>query len=53
MPSTIFALMSDPTAGLLSIAALLGMLALAYVPLGDYMAAVLTPTRHTPVERGL
>jgi potassium-transporting ATPase potassium-binding subunit len=53
MPSTIFPLMSDPTAGLLSIAALLGMLALAYVPLGDYMAAVLTPTRHTPVERGL
>ena len=45
--------LSDLGAGLLSIAALLGLLALAYVPLGDYLAAVLTPTRHTRVERGL
>ena len=45
--------LGDTTSGLLTIAALLVILALAYVPLGTYMAAVLTPTRHTRVERGL
>ncbi|HET9650198.1 MAG TPA: potassium-transporting ATPase subunit KdpA [Microlunatus sp.] len=46
-------MLTDAQAGGLTIAALLGLLALAYVPLGDYLAAVLTPTRHTRVERGL
>lgn len=45
--------MSDTVAGLLTIATLIGMLALACVPLGDYLAAVLTPARHNRVERGL
>lgn len=45
--------MSDTASGLLTIAALIVVLALAYVPLGDYLAAVLTPTRHTRLERGL
>ncbi len=45
--------MSDTASGLLTIAALIVLLALAYVPLGDYLAAVLTPTRHTRLERGL
>lgn len=43
--------MSDTAAGLLSIAALLVLLAVAYVPLGDHMARVLTSTRHLRVER--
>jgi K+-transporting ATPase ATPase A chain len=43
--------MSDTVSGLLSIAVLLGLLALAYVPLGDYMARVLTSTRHLRAER--
>ena len=34
--------MSDTLSGLLSIAALLLVLALVYVPLGDYMARVYT-----------
>ena len=38
-------------AGLLQILALLVLLALAYVPLGDYLAGVLTPTRHSRLER--
>jgi K+-transporting ATPase ATPase A chain len=45
--------LDDTVAGLLTIGALLVMLALAYVPVGDYLAAVLTPTRHSRVERGL
>lgn len=45
--------MSDTLSGLLTIAALLVLLALAYVPLGDYMARVLTSTRHLRVERVL
>ena len=44
--------LGDTAAGLLTIAVLVGMLALAYVPLGDYLATVLTPTRHSRVERG-
>ena len=43
--------LNDTAAGLLTIAVLLGLLALAYVPLGDYMASVLTPTRHSRFER--
>ena len=43
--------MGDTAAGLLTIAALLVLLALAYVPLGDYLATVLTPTRHNRAER--
>ncbi len=43
--------MGDTASGLLTVAALLGLLAAAYVPLGDYMAAVLTPARHNRVER--
>ena len=45
--------MSDTLSGLLSIAALLLVLALAYVPLGDYMARVYTSARHGRVERGV
>lgn len=43
--------LGDTSAGLLSILALVVLLALVYVPLGDYLAAVLTPTRHNQVER--
>ena len=43
--------MGDTVSGLLTVAALLGLLAAAYVPLGDYLAAVLTPARHNRVER--
>lgn len=45
--------LGDSAAGLLTIAALVAVLALVYVPLGDYLTAVLTPTRHTRAERGL
>jgi K+-transporting ATPase ATPase A chain len=45
--------LGDTASGLLTIAALLAVLALAYVPVGDYLTAVLTPTRHLRVERGL
>ena len=45
--------LGDTASGLLTVAALLAILALAYVPLGDYLTAVLTPTRHIRVERGL
>lgn len=45
--------MSDTLSGLLTIAALVVLLALAYVPLGDYMARVLTSTRHLRVEHVL
>ncbi|GAB3260274.1 potassium-transporting ATPase subunit KdpA [Alteromonas gracilis] len=45
--------MSDTVGGLLSIGALLVLLAAAYVPLGDYMARVFTSTTHTRPERTL
>ena len=45
--------MSETTAGVLFIASLIIVLALAYRPLGDYMAGVLTPERHTRPERGI
>lgn len=43
--------MTDTLGGLLSIAVLLTVLAVLYVPLGDYMARVFTTTRHTRLER--
>lgn len=43
--------MSATLAGLASIAALVALLALAYRPLGDYMAAVYSSDRHLRVER--
>jgi K+-transporting ATPase ATPase A chain len=43
--------LSDPTAGLLTVALLLVGLAVVYVPLGDYLARVLTPTTHSRFER--
>lgn len=45
--------MSDTLSGLLTIAALLVLLAIVYVPLGDYMARVLTSPRHLRAERVL
>ncbi|MDO9378731.1 MAG: potassium-transporting ATPase subunit KdpA [Nocardioidaceae bacterium] len=42
--------MGATAAGLLTILALVGVLALVYRPLGDYMAGVLTSTRHSKVE---
>jgi K+-transporting ATPase ATPase A chain len=41
---------SDTWSGLLTLAALAGVLALVYVPFGDYMARVFTTPRHTRVE---
>lgn len=43
--------MSDAWSGLLTIAALVGVLALVYVPLGDYMARVFTTPSHSRIER--
>ena len=43
--------LSDTASGLLTIAALLAILALLYVPVGNYITGVLTPTRHLRVER--
>ncbi|WP_436701450.1 potassium-transporting ATPase subunit KdpA [Nocardioides sp. BYT-33-1] len=45
--------MSDTAGGLLSIAVLIALLAIVYVPLGDYMARVFTGGRHLRVERGI
>ncbi|MGF9753667.1 potassium-transporting ATPase subunit KdpA [Microvirga sp. 0TCS3.31] len=45
--------MSDTASGLLTIAALVALLAAAYVPLGDHMARVWTSTRHLRVERAV
>jgi K+-transporting ATPase ATPase A chain len=45
--------MSDTTAGLLQAGLLIAALAVAYRPLGGYMARVYTSERHTRVERGL
>lgn len=42
--------MSDTWSGLLTIAALVGALALVYVPLGDYMARVFTTPTHWRAE---
>ncbi len=43
--------MGPVTAGVLQALALLGALALVYVPLGDHMARVYSSTRHLRVER--
>ena len=43
--------MSDTLGGLLTIALLVGRLALVHVPLGDYLARVFTSTTHLRVER--
>ena len=43
--------MSDTLSGLLTIATLLALLAVVYVPLGDHMARVFTSTRHLRAER--
>src|ERR1700712_5737816 len=43
--------MSDTTAGLLTIAALIVLLAAVYVPFGDYMARIFTTTKHWRVEQ--
>ncbi len=43
--------MTDTLGGLLSIAVLLSLLAVAYVPLGDHMARAFTSPRHLRVER--
>lgn len=43
--------MSDMWSGLLTIAALVGVLALVYAPFGDYMARVYTSSKHSRAER--
>ncbi|MQW75288.1 potassium-transporting ATPase subunit KdpA [Nocardioides sp. dk4132] len=45
--------MSDTVAGALQLASLVALLALVYVPLGDYMARVYTGSTHLRVERAL
>jgi potassium-transporting ATPase potassium-binding subunit len=45
--------MHPTTAAALFIASLLVALAVVYRPFGDYMYRVVTPTRHTRVERGV
>jgi K+-transporting ATPase ATPase A chain len=45
--------MGTTTAGVLFIVSLVLALALAYRPLGDHLVRVLTPTRHSRVERGI
>ena len=45
--------MSSTAAGVLAVVALLAVLALTHVPLGDYMARVLSSDRHLRVEHGV
>ncbi|MBD0738214.1 potassium-transporting ATPase subunit KdpA [Streptomyces sp. CBMA29] len=45
--------MNDTLAGWLQITVLIAALALTYRPLGDYMARILTTTKHLRVERGI
>ena len=45
--------MSDTLAGLLQVGALVLLLAIVYVPLGDYMARVFTSPKHLRVEKVL
>ena len=45
--------LGDTAAGLATIAALVVVLALVRVPLGDHIARVLTPVRHSRVERSV
>ena len=43
--------MSDSAAGILTLLTLVAALALVHRPLGDYVARVVTGTRHSSVER--
>ncbi len=45
--------MNDTTSGLLTLAALVALLALVHVPFGDYMARVFTSASHSRVETRL
>ncbi|MDT4938373.1 MAG: potassium-transporting ATPase potassium-binding subunit [Pseudonocardiales bacterium] len=45
--------MSDTWAGIIFLLVLIAALAATYKPLGDYMARVLTGTRHLVIERGI
>jgi potassium-transporting ATPase potassium-binding subunit len=45
--------MTDSTAGFLQVAAVVALLAVVHVPLGDYMARVYTSGRDSRVERGM
>ncbi|OZM78140.1 potassium-transporting ATPase subunit KdpA [Pseudonocardia sp. MH-G8] len=45
--------MGDTSAGLLQVAALLALLAIVYVPFGDYMARVYTSERDWRIERAI
>jgi K+-transporting ATPase ATPase A chain len=45
--------MSDTTAALLQVAAVVVLLALVHIPLGDYMARVYSSERDSRVERGM
>jgi K+-transporting ATPase ATPase A chain len=45
--------MSSTTAGIIFIVSLVIALAVAYKPFGDYMFRVVTPTKHSRVERGI
>jgi K+-transporting ATPase ATPase A chain len=45
--------MSDTTAGLLQVAAVVVLLALVHIPLGDYMARVYSSERDSRVERSM
>ncbi|WP_433558558.1 potassium-transporting ATPase subunit KdpA [Pseudonocardia xinjiangensis] len=45
--------MNDTLAGILQIVAMVGLLALVYKPLGDYMARIFTTTKHWRVEKAL
>ena len=43
--------MTDTLSGLLTIGVLIGLLAVAYVPLGDYMARTYSSSSHTRFEK--
>ena len=45
--------MTDALGGVLTIVAVVGVLALLHVPLGDHMARVYTATTHSRLERGI
>ncbi|MDQ8047009.1 MAG: potassium-transporting ATPase subunit KdpA, partial [Patulibacter sp.] len=44
---------TDTWAGIVQVATLVLLLVVAYRPLGDWMARVFTPVRHSRVERGV
>ena len=45
--------MSESVSGVLTFGLLVLLLAVVHVPLGDYVAGVLTPVRHSRLERGV